>query len=132
MTKHRVSWTCHILAYQHSSSSSRRRRNNSTTAIVVVVLLVIIIIKGTDTFLTIINIRCLYNFCPLTLKPIVQASNTDCTCVCLMFWSWKRLHMDQQYSNTCALANLYITFVNNLMNKVTTWKYVFGFFFCVI
>jgi hypothetical protein len=54
--------------------------------------------------------------------------NTDCTRVCLKLWSWKRIH--QWISNIevrVHFANLHITSINNLVNKVIAPKYMFGF-----
>jgi hypothetical protein len=58
----------------------------------------------------------------------MQVFNTDCTHVCLMIWSWKRLH--QRINNIHVrvhFANIHITFISDLANKVVTLKYVFVF-----
>lgn len=75
-----------------------------------------------------VNIRHLYNYLPLTLKSIIQVSNTDCPHVCLMFGSWKRLHQRINNIHTRAhILNLRTTSINDLTNKVIVPKYVFGF-----
>jgi hypothetical protein len=58
----------------------------------------------------------------------MQVCNTDCTSVCLMFLSWERLH--QRINNIhihVHFANLHITYINDLADKVIAPKYVFEF-----